>query len=87
MKTLRLKCPSCGSLNIGYDSNTDGMVKCGSCNWTTDWYEAWKAWQQAITMNEDNIPVCSGCANGDHQATEESVPFCAIINCKCVCAG
>ena len=30
---------------------------------------------------------CQGCLKDEHKATQESVPFCSLPLCECVCAG
>ena len=46
-----LKCPDCGSRNIGTsakqcEAGDLEMVECDDCKWETDEYEAWKCFHR-----------------------------------------
>ena len=53
MTLPNLKCPNCGKTDNMTYAEKDGeilgeMVKCLSCGWVTDWYEAHKAWEKEL---------------------------------------
>ena len=45
------------------------------------------AWCIKTAQAALKLEVCKPCSEGNHQATQESVPYCAAVGCECVCAG
>lgn len=40
-----------------------------------------------LRSNSDGVIECRSCRNGEHLVDANSVPFCSVLGCNCVCAG